>query len=475
MAGSGTNKMKSSTFTEKIVLLGFWCFIGLISLQFMYTKTEGIINNVLKLFSNTTLTVNVKDYGAKGDGFTEDTAAFQKAMDKVSLKGGGEVFIPAGNYILQPIFVKSNVNLVGENRDTVTLKLSDDANDQKQTRLVNINNVKNIKLKNITFDGNYKKHTNGIEHMHAVFVWDSDHVTITHNRMKNAVGDGISVTGSTRASNYVTISNNIIEDNHRSNIVVEQVNHIKIFNNISTSKVGRPTLHFEPWVEQNLYDAKIYNNTFETNASETYSIQIEGTKGAGNFFNDLDFYNNTVTGSKGKFMIKETKGAKIHDNKLNVKKVYIWFKNENLQIYDNKIKSDVGFVMEGHLGNSKRTFIFDNTVTTKNDGINVITGSDDTTYKRNTFVGSGGGRAAYLWANETNIKNTKIIGNSFLNYGKGVITESYRGHIVDGLNIEKNTFKNIGGFLVYATKESSKHVTVQDNNLINTGRIDVQK
>ncbi|MBT2701397.1 hypothetical protein J7E79_29515 [Bacillus sp. ISL-40] len=69
---------------------------------------------------------SVKKYGAKGDGLTDDTNAFQKAINTVAKNGGGDVNIPAGTYILQPIFVKSNVNLVGENRDTVTLKLSND-------------------------------------------------------------------------------------------------------------------------------------------------------------------------------------------------------------------------------------------------------------------------------------------------------------------------------------------------------------
>ena len=43
-------------------------------------------------------TYSVLDFGAKADGKTDDTAAFQKALDTVSQTGGGIVYAPRGNY-----------------------------------------------------------------------------------------------------------------------------------------------------------------------------------------------------------------------------------------------------------------------------------------------------------------------------------------------------------------------------------------
>jgi hypothetical protein len=42
--------------------------------------------------------LSVRDFGAKGDGQTDDTAAFQKAMDAAREAGGGIVHAPRGNY-----------------------------------------------------------------------------------------------------------------------------------------------------------------------------------------------------------------------------------------------------------------------------------------------------------------------------------------------------------------------------------------
>jgi polygalacturonase len=62
--------------------------------------------------------LNVRAFGAVGDGTTKDTAAFQKALDECAAAGGGEVFAPAGIYLIGSIALKSNT----------TLRLEKDAN-----------------------------------------------------------------------------------------------------------------------------------------------------------------------------------------------------------------------------------------------------------------------------------------------------------------------------------------------------------
>jgi len=56
----------------------------------------------------------VSEYGAKGDATTDDTEAIQKALDEAGNAGGGEVFLPAGKYLLKgSLTVPSGVTLRG--------------------------------------------------------------------------------------------------------------------------------------------------------------------------------------------------------------------------------------------------------------------------------------------------------------------------------------------------------------------------
>lgn len=57
------------------------------------------------------VSLNVRDFGAAGDGSNKDTAAIQQAIDRCGVFGGGEVLVPAGNYLTGAIALRSNVLL----------------------------------------------------------------------------------------------------------------------------------------------------------------------------------------------------------------------------------------------------------------------------------------------------------------------------------------------------------------------------
>ena len=71
-----------------------------------------------------TCTLNVRNFDAKGDGETEDTAMLQAAI--LCCPEGGRVLIPAGQYVTGPLFLKSHMTL--EISDGAVLKLLTDRN-----------------------------------------------------------------------------------------------------------------------------------------------------------------------------------------------------------------------------------------------------------------------------------------------------------------------------------------------------------
>lgn len=52
---------------------------------------------------------NVRDYGAEATGIWYDTKAFQTAINDCAQNGGGKVIVPAGYYLSEPLFLKSNI------------------------------------------------------------------------------------------------------------------------------------------------------------------------------------------------------------------------------------------------------------------------------------------------------------------------------------------------------------------------------
>lgn len=63
--------------------------------------------------------VNVKTFGAMGDGDTHDSKSFQSALDYLESKGGGKLLVPSGLYILEKtVLIPSNCHVEGQGKST---------------------------------------------------------------------------------------------------------------------------------------------------------------------------------------------------------------------------------------------------------------------------------------------------------------------------------------------------------------------
>ncbi len=127
------------------VRIKHWSFTILLYVFFLFLIVQS--NN---LFASNV--INILDVGAKGDGVTDDTNSIQRALNIISLKGGGTVIIPtvSSHYkISETLFIGSNTRL--EFQDSF-LKLYDYTS--IGTVLINHEGSTNITIVNPKLDGN---------------------------------------------------------------------------------------------------------------------------------------------------------------------------------------------------------------------------------------------------------------------------------------------------------------------------------
>src|SRR4051812_39004684 len=63
--------------------------------------------------------LNVKDFGAKGNGTALDSKAINKAIETAAKIGGGTIYLPPGNYLSGSIRLKNNISLFLDKGATV--------------------------------------------------------------------------------------------------------------------------------------------------------------------------------------------------------------------------------------------------------------------------------------------------------------------------------------------------------------------
>jgi hypothetical protein len=91
--------------------------------------------------------INVKDYGAVGDGATNDAAAIQLA---ITAAAGGTLYFPAGTYLVgTQLTGVSNIHIIGAGSDVTTLKASAAINS-----IILFSDKSNVEIEGLKFDGN---------------------------------------------------------------------------------------------------------------------------------------------------------------------------------------------------------------------------------------------------------------------------------------------------------------------------------
>jgi len=125
--------------------------------------------------------VNVKGFGAKGDGITDDSAAIQAAIDSIT---AGTVFIPRGTYICNSkLTLKSNIWLIGSG---ATLEFTDTTANGIEAIGTDANKLYGIVIDGLRIVGQGATHSgNGIHFEYVVPYGDFQIVSIRNTVVSN--------------------------------------------------------------------------------------------------------------------------------------------------------------------------------------------------------------------------------------------------------------------------------------------------
>lgn len=136
--------------------------------------------------------LDVRDFGARGDGIGDDTEAFQKAIDALPADGG-TVAVPPGRYridALRSIRPRSRTHL----------RLADGAelhaipNAAERAYVINILGVRDVEISGGAIVGERDAHRGSTgEWGHGIMVRGSQRVTVRDIRISRCWGDGISI------------------------------------------------------------------------------------------------------------------------------------------------------------------------------------------------------------------------------------------------------------------------------------------
>lgn len=122
-SGSGSNLVQNSATTASVRVnpANFkWCFEGeddMYRISFQGDKYKSRISyNWIPTSEKTEGFYNIKDFGAIGDGRSDDTLAIESAMAYIASRSGGTLSFPEGEYIVSsPIALPSGIVIKGTN------------------------------------------------------------------------------------------------------------------------------------------------------------------------------------------------------------------------------------------------------------------------------------------------------------------------------------------------------------------------
>ncbi|MFA6003657.1 MAG: right-handed parallel beta-helix repeat-containing protein, partial [Elusimicrobiota bacterium] len=246
--------------------------------------------------------VNAKDFGAQGDGSTDDTAAIQSALNAVT--AGGTVTIPSGTYMINAIYSAASGNHGLALKSNMTLSLAAGAtlkalpNASPAYAIIQLVDVSNANIIGGILEGERAAHTGtGGEWGMGINIIRSHNILVDGVTAKECWGDGFYVGGAT--STNITLQNVVADHNRRQGMSITNVNGMLVRNSTFKNTTGtEPELgiDIEPNLNETVANVRIASCTFSNNAGGGFGGGPAYVNRATTFVNNVIVEYNTFTG-----------------------------------------------------------------------------------------------------------------------------------------------------------------------------------
>lgn len=233
--------MARRDFLTKSLLLAVPALIGVGGSA--SAAVSAVSNYTLPTLRRGSKVVNVRNYGAVGDGNANDTAAFKRAISALPASGG-TVDVPAGTYVLDPtdsVRLRSYMHL----RLASGAKLTTKRNSAERAYLLMLYKVTDVQISGGQIIGDRDVHLGKTgEWGHGIQILGSTRVTVRDIHVSRCWGDGICVGGATVEnatpipSRDIAIANVFSIGNRRHGLTIANAHGVRVYDSEFSSNRG---------------------------------------------------------------------------------------------------------------------------------------------------------------------------------------------------------------------------------------------
>jgi hypothetical protein len=244
--------------------------------------------------SSSNLWINAKDYGALGDGVTDDTNAIRLALDAANTLGGGTVFFPSGTYITRTDTIHSNTQLLGTRGSIIKLK----ANTNLHMFLTD--GTDNVIISGLGLDGNNTNQDSTNLLTSLIRADNTTNFIVENCLIYNTANAAIYSSGNSNGSKIR--DNVIINHNCAINFYVSDSLQItgNYISNKGYSRITNPTaIGLDDVSYSTVANNYIYNEPYVGGSDGRFGIEIYNIAGANQVYNKVT--NNTIVAGDTNF------------------------------------------------------------------------------------------------------------------------------------------------------------------------------